>query len=126
MLKIRRLLKSFRYAKQGIVRVFREEQNFTVELTIGLVAIVLAVFLNFNAVKWAILLLTCGLVLVAELLNSAVERVTDLLKPRLDVYVKEIKDIMAAAVFLAAGVSVLVGCCLFLGPLINLFINIFQ
>ena len=126
MLKWRRLVKSFRYAQQGLLKVFHEEQNFAVELLIGLVAISLAVFLEFSLTKWAILLLTCGLVLVAELLNSAIERVTDLLKPRLDVYVKEIKDIMAAAVFLAAGLSIAVGCCLFLPPIIKLFINIFQ
>jgi diacylglycerol kinase len=48
-----------------------------------------------------------------EVINSAVERVTDVLKPRISSYVKEIKDIMAAAVMLASFVSVLLGIIIF-------------
>ena len=49
-----------------------------------------------------------------ELANSAVERVTDILKPRIHDYAKEIKDIMAAAVFLASFVAAVVGLIIFL------------
>ena len=126
MLSYRRLLRSFRYARRGLWQVAKEEQNFAIELAVGLWAIILAVGLRFNLVEWMILLLTIGFVLMAELLNSAVERVSDLLKPRLDIYVKEIKDIMAATVFLAAGLSVVVGLLLFLPHLIGLLINIFN
>lgn len=126
MLSYHRLVKSFRYAKQGLSRVFREEQNFSVEVLIGSIAVILASYCRFSRLEWMILLLTCGLVLVAELLNSAVERVSDLLKPRLDIYVKEIKDIMAATVFLAASLSVMVGLLLYGPHLIKLIINIFQ
>ena len=126
MLSCRRLLKSFRYARHGLWRVAKEEQNFAMELIIGISAIILAILLKFALLEWAILSLTIGFVLIAELLNSAVERISDLLKPRLDIYVKEIKDIMAAAVFLAAGLSVIVGLILFLPHLIKLLITIFQ
>ena len=50
-----------------------------------------------------------------EIVNSAVERVTDILKPRIHSYVKEIKDIMAAAVMLSSIGAVLVGLLIF-GP----------
>lgn len=126
MLSCRRLLKSFCYARQGLWRVAKEEQNFAIELVIGSIAILLALSLSFNLVEWMILLLTIGFVLIAELLNSAVERVSDLLKPRLDIYVKEIKDIMAATVFLAAGLSIVVGLLLFWPHLIKILVTIFQ
>jgi diacylglycerol kinase len=126
MLSCRRLLKSFRYARHGLWRVAKEEQNFAIELTIGVSAIILASLLKFTLLEWAILSLTIGFVLIAELLNSAVERVSDLLKPRLDIYVKEIKDIMAAAVFLATGLAIVVGLILFLPHLIEQLITIFQ
>ncbi len=126
MLSCRRLWKSFRYARYGLQRVAKEEQNFAIELTIGLGAVILAIILQFSLLEWTILVLTVGFVLMAELLNSAVERVSDLLKPRLDIYVKEIKDIMAATVFLAAGLSVIVGLILFLPHLIERLITIFQ
>jgi diacylglycerol kinase len=54
-----------------------------------------------------------GLVIIAELVNSAVERITDVLKPRINGYVKEIKDIMAAAVFVSALIAVIVGLIIF-------------
>lgn len=126
MLSCRRLWKSFRYARYGLQRVAKEEQNFAIELTIGLSALILAAILQFSLWEWAVLALVIGFVLIAELLNSAVERVSDLLKPRLDIYVKEIKDIMAATVFLSAVLSVIVGLILFLPHLIEGLITIFQ
>ncbi|NCU44168.1 diacylglycerol kinase family protein [Candidatus Falkowbacteria bacterium] len=126
MLSCRRLLRSFRYARHGLWRVIKEEQNFAIELIVGLSALILAAILQFSLWEWAVLMLVIGFVLVAELLNSAVERVSDLLKPRLDIYVKEIKDIMAATVFVAAGLSVFVGLILFLPHLIEKLITIFQ
>lgn len=55
------------------------------------------------------------LVFLMEISNSAVERITDLFKPRINTYVKEIKDIMAAAVMLSSFGAVLVGLLVF-GP----------
>ena len=54
-----------------------------------------------------------GLVILMEIVNSAVERVTDVLKPRINGYVKEIKDIMAAAVMLASLVALIIGVIIF-------------
>jgi diacylglycerol kinase len=54
-----------------------------------------------------------------EILNSAVERVADALKPRIDNYVKEIKDIMAAGVMLASIMSIIAGIFIFLPYLIS-------
>ena len=126
MLSGKRLRKSFHYAHRGLRQVIKEEQNFALELSIAIVVIILAALSKFRAVEWAVLVLTICLVLLTEVFNSAMERVSDLLKPRLDIYVKEIKDIMAAAVFLAAGLSVIVGLILFLPHLIKLLITIFQ
>lgn len=126
MLSRRRLWKSFRYAQHGLKRVAHEEQNFAVELLIGLIAVILAGLLKFGLIEWAILLLTIGFVLLAELLNSAVERVSDLLKPRLDIGVKEIKDIMAAGVFVTAIIAVTIGFLLFIRPLFNFVYQYFQ
>ena len=126
MLSHRRLFNSFRFARHGLWQVIKEEQNFAIELAIGSGAIILAVIFKFALWEWAILILTIGFVLIIELLNSAVERVSDLLKPRLDIYVKEIKDIMAAAVFLAASLSIIIGLILFLPHLIEQLIIILQ
>jgi len=60
-----------------------------------------------------------GLVILMEIINSAIERITDVLKPRLDNYVKEIKDIMAAAVMLASVIAIIVGLIIFIPYFIN-------
>lgn len=126
MLSLRRLKKSLKYARQGLSQVIQQEQNFSIELFIALVVVSLAAWLRFSLIKWAILLLTIGLVLLAELFNSVVERISDLLKPRLDLSVKEIKDIMAAAVFLASLLAIIIGLLLFIPSLLDFFIQNFN
>ena len=59
-----------------------------------------------------------------EIANSAVERVTDVLKPRIDGYVKDIKDIMAAAVMLSSLAAVIIGLIILGPPFIELIIKI--
>ncbi len=59
-----------------------------------------------------------------QVFNSAMERVSDLLKPRLNIYIKETKDIMAGAVFLVASTAVVVGIFLFGPRVIKLFMTI--
>ncbi len=124
MLSGKRLRKSFHYAHRGLRRVIKEEQNFALELSIAIGVIILAALSKFRAVEWAVLVLTICLVLLTEVFNSAMERVSDLLKPRLNIYIKETKDIMAGAVFLVASTAVVVGIFLFGPRVIKLFMTI--
>lgn len=64
-----------------------------------------------------------GLVFITEFINSAVERITDVLKPRINSYVKEIKDIMAAAVFVSVLVAIVVGSIVFAPYIIDMVNN---
>ena len=119
MIKIKRLYKSFAYAFRGLGKTLREEQNLQIQSAAGLVVIILGWYFRIEVEKWLILILVIGLVILMELINSAVERITDVLKPRLDSYVKEIKDIMAAAVMLASVIAIIVGLIIFLPYFIN-------
>ncbi|MFA4941748.1 MAG: diacylglycerol kinase family protein [Patescibacteria group bacterium] len=114
MKKVKRLYKSFTYAFRGLGKTLREEQNLQIQSAAGLVAIISGWYFKIENWEWAILVLVIGLVILTEIINSAVERITDVLKPRLDSYVKEIKDIMAAAVMLASVIAVIVGLIIFL------------
>ncbi len=71
--------------------------------------------------EWAILVLTIGLVLVAEGINTAIEHTIDLTVHHVDPLARTAKDIGAAAVLIAAAVSVVIGCFLFLPKLIAFF-----
>ena len=113
MIRINRLMKSFRYALKGLIKTFREEQNFRVQSVAGLAILILAAMFRITIQEWSLLIFVISLVLLMELSNSALERVTDILKPRISSYVMEIKDIMAAAVMLASIVSIIIGILIF-------------
>ena len=121
MIKFRRLLKSFKYAFTGLGKVFWEEQNFRLDLIIALVIMILAIYLEIKTWEFIILILIVSLVLILEIINTIFERLIDLLRPRIHQYVKDIKDMTAAAVFIGALASVLIGLLIFLPPIINKF-----
>lgn len=113
MNKIKRLIKSFYYACRGLFKTFREEQNLKTQTAVGAIIIIAAFILKVSPSEWCALVIVIGLVIITEMVNSAIERVTDVLKPRISDYVKEIKDIMAAAVMLSSLVAVIVGLIIF-------------
>ncbi len=116
-----RLTKSFMYAFRGLLKAWREEANFRFETVATLTIVILAVLLRLDGVRVAILALTCGLVLALELVNTMIEQISDVLKPRLDQYVKHIKDLSAAAVLVAALTAIVIAVCLLLPPIFDLF-----
>jgi diacylglycerol kinase len=113
MIKVGRLIKSFTYAFHGLYRVLREEQNLKLQMVAGIAVIILGIYFGINNIEWALLLLVIFLVILMEIVNSAIERVSDVLKPRIHAYVKEIKDIMAAAVMMASILAVIMGILIF-------------
>jgi diacylglycerol kinase len=113
MIRVGRLIKSFGYAFKGLVKTFREEQNLKIQTGASLIVIIFGIYFKIEAPEWALLVLAISLVIVAEICNSAVERITDVLKPRINSYVKEIKDIMAAAVLLSSIAAVVIGLLIF-------------
>jgi diacylglycerol kinase len=121
MISFRRLFKSFQYAFKGLIKTYQEEQNLKVQMFIGLIVLITAWSFKVTNIEWCLLIFVISLVLLMELANSAVERVTDVLKPRINNYVKEIKDIMAAAVMLASISAVIVGIVIFWPHLLNYF-----
>lgn len=113
MIRWKRLGKSFVYASRGFSRVYRREQNFRLELIIGAAVLFLGAILKVTAGDFALLALTIGFVLLMEIVNSLVEMLSDLLKPKLDHYVKAVKDIGAAAVMTASLTAIIVGLLIF-------------
>lgn len=113
MIRWNRLGKSFVYASRGLSRVYHEEQNFRIELVVGIVVMLAGFIIGIKPWEMAILALTIGFVLLMEIVNSLVELMSDLLKPKLSVYVRGIKDVGAAAVLMATLVSVAVGWFIF-------------
>lgn len=115
MFNLKKIGRSLGFALRGLAQVAREEQNFRVELAIAAIIVVLALFFSLSAAERGILVLVIIITLVLELINSIFERLADLLKPRLNEMVAEIKDIMAGAVLISAVGSVIIGIVI-IGP----------
>jgi diacylglycerol kinase len=118
-----RFQKSLRYAARGLSRIFREEQNFRIQVFVAFFVFILALFAKISGLQMLLLLGTICFVFILECINTVVEAMTDLLKPRISEQVKYIKDIMAGAVLLASIFAVSVGIFLFL-PLIKSILEI--
>jgi len=122
MIWVSRLLKSFSHAFKGLFKTFREEQNLRIQTIVSLLAIVLGIYFQISRLEWILLTLVIALVLIVETTNSAIERIADVLKPRINSYIKEIKDIMAAAVLLSSIAAMVVGLFIFMPYMYKLFI----
>jgi diacylglycerol kinase len=113
MKKFLTLLKSFKYAGRGAAYVFYHEQNFRLQLLAGIVTVAAMFFFGLRRSEMVVILLLIFLVLILELVNSALEKFIDLIKPRLSFQAEVIKDIMAAMVMLASFAALLIGLIIF-------------
>lgn len=112
------LLVSFKYAWQGVAYAFRTQRNFRIHVVVGSFAVSLAIALSLAPVELAVIILTCGIVLTMELINTALESVVDLtVEQTYHELAKIAKDCAAAAVLISALLSVSVAACLLLPPL---------
>jgi len=115
------LLKSFQYAMAGVNYAFKTQRNFRIHTLIGAVAIALGFSLHITPMEMAIIALTSALVMVLELLNTAIESVVDLtVKQTYHELAKIAKDCSAGAVLLAAIAALMVAGLILLPPLLVL------
>ena len=105
--------RSFLFAVQGFRTAVRQERNIKVMLVGGAAALLLGVMLNIDPLSWAIILLCCGGVISAELLNTAIETVVDLVSPEFHPLAGRAKDIAAASVWVLCVLVALVGALVF-------------
>jgi diacylglycerol kinase (ATP) len=95
---ITRLLNATRYSAQGIASAWKSEEAFRQELTLMMLMIPAAFWLGRSAVEYALLIGSCLLVVIVELLNSAVESVVDRISNEIHPLAGQAKDMGSAAV----------------------------
>lgn len=114
MNRINQFVKSASCAMRGLVHVFRNEKNFQNELVIAFVVVLMMIYFRVTRTETVALVLVIAGVLIMELLNTVVERVVDILKPRIHPYARLIKDLMAAIVLISAIFALIIGFIIFL------------
>ena len=119
MLDLPKAAKSFTYASAGIVALFRSENNAKIHLIAGTGAVAAGFFFGLTTTEWCILVLQIAAVMGAEAVNTAIEKLCDVVSPGHHPVIGQVKDLAAAAVLITAIASVITGLVLFLPKLLN-------
>lgn len=111
-------IKSFKYAFNGLKLFFVLDHNGRVHLFAAIVAIGLSFYLKLSALEWIAVLGVISAVIVAEILNSAIEKLADVVSPDFHPKIKVVKDLAAAAVLVTAFLALAVGAIIFIPKLL--------
>jgi diacylglycerol kinase len=112
-------LNSLKLAFRGIWYAFRTQLNFKIHSFIAVTVIIIGWLLKISYLEWIVLTLTIALVFVAEMINTAIESMTDLITTEHRQSAKIAKDVAAGMVLLGAISSVIVGIIIFLPKIIS-------
>ena len=115
------LPEAFKYAFEGIANTAKSEQSFRIELTVAVLVLIASALLRLEPVEWALIIIFVVMVLVLELINSALESFIDLASPNIHPLAKYAKDATAAAVLVAAAGAVAGGSFLFVSAALRLW-----
>ncbi len=115
-----KFISSLGYAFRGLHAAFVSEQNFRIHVVMVCLTVALGLYLGLSLTAWSFVILATGCVLVAELFNTAVERLGDEVSHGAhNGLVKKAKDITAAAVLLSAVIALAIGILFLIIPLIH-------
>jgi len=114
---------SFRFAFKGMSAVFRYEPNMHLHVLASLAVLVMAYLFEVTRVEWCLLILCIGIVWMAEIFNTAIETLTDLVSPERNPLAGKTKDMAAGAVLMAALMAAAVGLIIFI-PYWAAYVNV--
>ncbi len=120
---IRERLKSFKFAFRGLYTLIKEEANARIHLAAALVAVLFGIILKIGKLEWTVIVIVIGIVFIAELFNTALERLSDLVEPEFNEKIKRAKDLAAGAVIVSAIIALIAGILIFLPGIAGLFRN---
>ncbi len=116
---IKARLQSFRYAFEGLNTFFSTQHNAIIHLLMTILAFATAIFLNISKGEAVAILFVTGFVWAAELFNTAIEKLADMVSKDFNPEIKFIKDVSAAAVLLSAITAFITGLIIFLPKLLS-------
>jgi len=122
MEKIRKHHISFKNALSGLVWALRTQPNFKVHLLFSLIAIILGLFLKISYLEMIVIIFTIVLGLSAEMINTAIEEITDLVTKEWREEAKIAKDVSAGMMLLTAVGAALVGLLIFLPKILDIIL----
>lgn len=119
--KVKRINKSFKYAVEGIFSAFKTELNMQVHLCMMMLVILCGIIFDITLDEWQLCIILFGIVIGAEIFNTAIETVVDLVMPNINEKAKLAKDLSAGAVLVIAISAAVVGLTIFVPKALELF-----
>jgi diacylglycerol kinase (ATP) len=107
-------LKSIKYAFKGIYLLITTEHSVMVQFSLGIIVIIFGFVMNISATEWMFQLLAIGLVLVAESLNTGIEKLCDFVHIEYNDKIGFIKDISAGASTFAVIIAIVIGLIIYI------------
>ncbi|ABM03499.1 diacylglycerol kinase [Psychromonas ingrahamii 37] len=98
------------FALAGFKQAWQQEHSFRTQVVMAVLTITVFAIIGLTPLWWALILLCIGLVLAAELLNSAIETLIDHLHPQSHPAIGKVKDMLAAMVLMLSIMSVVLAC----------------
>ena len=110
----KKLINSFKYAIEGFASSFKTERNMKIHILAMAVVVALGFYFNLNLIEWCFIVTVIALVIGAELFNTAIETIVDMVSPEKNSKAKLAKDISAAAVLAFAIGAAIIGAIIFI------------
>lgn len=110
-------MKSFVFAFKGLAYAYKTQLNFRIHCFFTVAAVVLGLYAQLNFSEWLWISLAIALVIILELINTAIEVLVDLVSPEQNLKAGSIKDLSAAAVLVAGLFALVVGLIIFVPKL---------
>lgn len=105
----------------GLLSAVREEHNARIHLVAAIIAIIAGLLLRISRAEWMLIVIVTGMVIIAELVNSAIEAIGDIFGDVRNEKIRKAKDYAAAAVLVSAIISLIVGGLIFMPKIFDLF-----
>ena len=107
-------IQSVKYAAKGFWILITSENSIIAQVIIGIIMTLFGFIMHISATEWMFQILSIGLVLVAESLNTGIEKLSDFIHPEHHKQIGRVKDISAGAAFFAAIFAVIIGLIIYL------------
>lgn len=120
-LNMKKLIRSFHYAFRGVIHLLTDQQNARIHASATILVGILAYLLNVSRIEAAILFIAIIMVFAMEIINTAIEKICDLVDEKDNETIRKIKDGMAGSVLIAATIATVVALLIFLPHIKELF-----
>lgn len=117
-INMKKRIKSFKYAIRGIKDVISGEMNMRIHLFITVLVVISGLVFKITYTEWLVCVLCFAVVMTAEMINTAIEAIVDLVSPSKHELARKAKDVAAGAVLLSAILSAIAGLMIFVPKLL--------